>query len=89
MYGDLGFVKNKEKDASFIYDAGIGLNLVQDYLQLYFPVYSNLGWEVNDNKYSTKIRFTLSLKGNDIISLFTRSWFWQLGTGQEVPIQIL
>lgn len=75
MYGDLGFVKNKEKDASFIYDAGIGLNLVQDYLQLYFPVYSNLGWEVNDNKYSTKIRFTLSLKGNDIISLFTRSWF--------------
>lgn len=75
LYGDVGWIKNKGKKFDFIYDAGFSLNLFQDYLALYFPVYSNLGWEVNDASYSNKIRFTISLKSSEIISLFTRSWF--------------
>jgi hypothetical protein len=75
LYGDVGWIKNKGKKFDFIYDAGFNLNLLQDYLALYFPVYSNLGWEVNDASYATKIRFSLSLEASDIISLFNRSWF--------------
>ena len=75
LYSDVGWIKNKGEKFDIIYDAGVSLNLMQDYLALYFPVYSNLGWEVNDASYANKIRFSLSLEASDIISLFTRSWF--------------
>ena len=75
LYGDVGWIKNKGKKSDFIFDAGFSFNLLQDYLALYFPVYSNLGWEFNDASYATKIRFSLSLEASDIISLFNRSWF--------------
>jgi hypothetical protein len=45
VYGDFGLVKNRFTQPEFLYDSGIRLNLVTDYFELYFPVYSNLGWE--------------------------------------------
>ena len=74
-YTDLGVVKNKSNPTTFIYDAGLGINIVQNYLQLYFPVYSNLGWEVYDHQYASKIRFTLAADPEELFGLFTRSWF--------------
>ena len=74
-YTDLGVVKNKNNPTTFIYDAGLGINIVQNYLQLYFPVYSNLGWEVDDHQYASKIRFTLAADPEELFGLFTRSWF--------------
>ena len=75
FYSDIGVVKNRKKNKRFIYDAGLSVNLVQDYLAIYFPLYSNLGWEIDDKAYSSKIRFTLSVQASDLISLFARSWF--------------
>ena len=75
VYGDLGFVKNKEQDARFVYDNGIRLNLVTDYFELYFPVYSNNGWEVSQPKYIEKIRFVIAFSPQSLIGLFTRKWF--------------
>ena len=74
-YSDLGWVKNKGKRSTFIYDAGLSLNFMQDYLSIFFPIYSNIGWEVRDRSYANKIRFSLSLQAENIIALFTRSWF--------------
>jgi hypothetical protein len=37
IYGDLGFIKNKQLSARFLYDSGIRLNLVPDYFELYLP----------------------------------------------------
>lgn len=54
VYGDLGFVKNTNRNANFVYDSGIRLNLVTDYFELYFPVYSNNGWEITDKNYQEK-----------------------------------
>jgi hypothetical protein len=48
VYGDIGAIKNKKSAAQFVYDSGIRLNLVTDYFELYFPVYSNLGWEIGE-----------------------------------------
>ena len=75
VYSDIGLVKNLGQKNHFIYDAGLSFNLIQDYLGLYFPFYSNLGWEIDDKGYSSKIRFTLSLETSELLSLFTRSWF--------------
>lgn len=74
-YGDVGFVKNKGNDPSFVYDTGVRLNLVEDYFELYFPVYSNLGWEVAQPNYEEKIRFVVTLSPKTLISLFTRKWY--------------
>ncbi len=74
-YGDVGFVKNRHTDAKFVYDSGIRLNLVPDYFELYFPVYSNNGWEITEKNYAERIRFIVTLSPSTLISLFTRKWF--------------
>lgn len=75
VYGDLGFVKNTSRNAKFVYDSGIRLNLVPDYFEFYFPVYSNNGWEIADKNYQEKIRFIVTLDPRILINLFTRKWF--------------
>ncbi len=75
VYGDLGFISDKNAKERFVYDSGIRLNLVTDYFELYFPVYSNNGWEISQPQYSERIRFIATLSTNTIISLFTRKWF--------------
>jgi len=74
-YGDLGFIKNKGESARFVYDSGIRLNLVTDYFELYFPVYSNRGWEIAQNNYTQRIRFVVTLSPRTLVGLFTRKWF--------------
>lgn len=74
-YGDIGVLKNEGESASFLYDSGIRVNLVQDYFELFFPVYSKLGWEVAEDNYDQKIRFIVSLDINTLIKLFTRRWY--------------
>ncbi|WP_233494435.1 metalloprotease [Mesonia sp. K7] len=75
LYGDAGLVKNENQSAAFVYDSGIRLNLVQDYFEIYFPLYSNLGWEPSEDNYDQKIRFIVSLDIKTLIRLFTRRWY--------------
>lgn len=75
VYGDLGFVKNDFQNAKFMYDSGVRLNLVPDYFELYFPIYSNNGWEIADKNYQEKIRFIVTLDPRILVNLFTRKWF--------------
>ncbi len=75
VYGDAGLVKNRNQDAKFLFDSGIRLNLVPDYLELYFPVYSSNGWEVGEDNYEQRIRFIVTLDPKTLINLFTRKWF--------------
>lgn len=75
LYGDIGFLKNKHQNAFFAYDAGVRLNLVPDYFELYFPVYSNNGWEITQTKYNEKVRFIITFSPKTLVTLFTRKWF--------------
>ncbi|MFM2214008.1 MAG: hypothetical protein RL427_1271 [Bacteroidota bacterium] len=75
VYGDIGAIKNKETCSRFVYDSGIRLNLVTDYFELYFPVYSSLGWEVGQKDYGERIRFIITFRPETLINLFTRKWF--------------
>lgn len=75
VYGDVGFMKNEFKDAKFVYDSGIRLNLVTDYFELYFPMYSNNGWEIAQPNYGEKVRFVVTLDPRILVNLFTRKWF--------------
>lgn len=75
IYGDAGFMKNKGQQERFVYDSGVRLNLVTDYFELYFPVYSNNGWEIADKNYQEKIRFIVTFSPSVLVNLFTRKWF--------------
>ena len=75
IYGDIGLIKNRTQNARFVYDSGIRLNLVTDYFELYFPIYSNNGWEIAQNNYNEKIRFVVTFSPKTLINLFNRKWF--------------
>ncbi|REG99549.1 hypothetical protein C8P67_104168 [Flavobacterium aquicola] len=74
-YADFGLAKNKGISNTFLYDSGIRLNLVQDYFELYFPVYSSNGFELSEKNYGEKIRFIFIFNPKSLINLFTRKWF--------------
>ena len=75
VYGDLGILKNKFQKEKFVYDSGIRLNLVSDYFELFFPIYSNNGWEILQKKYPEKIRFIITFDPKNLLKLFARKWF--------------
>ncbi len=75
LYGDIGYLKNEGVPARFVYDSGIRLNLVTDYFELYFPLYSNNGWEIAGPNYDQRIRFVVTLSPRTLTGLFTRKWF--------------
>lgn len=74
-YGDVGLVKNRFNDAQVVYDSGIRLNLVTDYFELFFPLYSNLGWEIGQPHYDQKIRIKFTLDPGALLGLFRRKWY--------------
>ncbi|OAB29574.1 gluzincin family metallopeptidase [Flavobacterium fryxellicola] len=74
-YGDIGLIKNEDTKGRFVYDSGIRLNLVTDYFELYFPIYSNNGWEIAQDNYNEKIRFIVTFSPKTLINLFNRKWF--------------
>jgi hypothetical protein len=74
-YGDVGLVKNRKRNPKVVYDSGIRLNLITDYFEIYFPIYSNLGWEVGQRNYEERIRILFTLDPGRLLGLFRRKWF--------------
>lgn len=74
-YGDIGVVKNNSQNGRFVYDSGIQVSLLDDFFELYFPIYSNLGWEIGQPNYDQKIRFQVELSIDTVIRLFSRKWY--------------
>jgi hypothetical protein len=74
-YGDVGLVHNKARGTNAVFDTGVRLSLVADYFELYFPIYSSLGFEPNLPHYDEKVRFIVTLSPKTLLSLFTRRWY--------------
>lgn len=74
-YGDAGLVHNSHTGTSAVFDSGIRLSLVADYFELYFPIYSSLGFEPNLPNYDQKVRFIVTLSPQTLLGLFTRKWY--------------
>lgn len=75
IYNDAALIKNKNESVYFAYENGVRLNFVQDILEVYFPVYSNLGWEVTQPDYASRIRFVLVLKPKKIVNFLRRGFY--------------
>ena len=74
-YADVGVVKNRNTPLAGVYDSGLRLNLLQDYFEVYLPIYSSNGWEVGQGDYDERIRFIITLDLNTLTGLFTRRWY--------------
>ena len=74
VYNDVAFLKNRGNNVFFAYENGIRFNFIHNILELYLPVYSNNGWEVNDNAYSKNIRFVLVAQPKAIFNFFRRGF---------------
>lgn len=75
IYGDAGFFKTTYSNPQFRFDSGVRLSFVEDYFELYLPVYSSKGWEITQDNYDQNIRFIVSLDLSTIFKLFTRKWY--------------
>ena len=73
-YLDLGMLKDKGEKSRYFYGTGFRLNLLPDFFELYFPVSSTNGFELNDNNYHKKIRFIVSYNLESLGNLFSRRW---------------
>ena len=74
FYNDVAFLKNKNTPIYFGYNNGIRFNFVHHIFEIYFPLYSNNGWEVSQPAYAEKIRFTLTADIGSIYNFFRRGF---------------
>ena len=73
-YNDVAFLKNKGETMYFAYENGVRFNFIHNILEVYFPMYSNLGWEVSQEAYASKIRFVLTMRPSAIYNFFRRGF---------------
>ena len=75
VYADAGVYKNKNVDPGFIWDSGVKVKVIPDFLEVFFPIQSSLGFEPSFKDYGKRIRFTLTLNFSAITGYFRRGWF--------------
>ena len=75
VYADAGVYKNKNNPTEFIWDSGLKVRLIPDFLEVYVPVQSSLGFEPGFKDYGKRIRYTLILNLSTIINAARRGWY--------------
>ena len=75
LYADAGMYKNKGSDPKFIWDSGVKVRIIPDFLEIYLPVYSTLGFEPSFKDYASRIRFTLVMNLGAVVNTFRRGWY--------------
>lgn len=73
-YNGIAFLKNRGEYLYFGYENGVRFNFIHNILEVYFPLYSNNGWEIAQQSYAEKIRFTLSADIQSIYNFFRRGF---------------
>lgn len=75
IYADAGLYKNKSMPTKFIYDSGIRVKFIPDFLEFYLPIQSSLGFEPTLDNYWERIRFTINFNLGSIINYLRRGWY--------------
>ncbi|UOE37584.1 gluzincin family metallopeptidase [Chryseobacterium oryzae] len=75
IYADAGLYKNKNQPTQFIWDSGVKVRLIPDFLEIFLPVQSSLGFEPAFKDYGKRIRYTLILNLSTIINAARRGWY--------------
>ena len=74
-YGDVGYINQKKQPSRLLFDTGLRLNLVPDFLEVYFPIYNSDGLQMQGPDYQQKIRYVITFDPKTLTQLFSRKWF--------------
>ncbi|MDO6811923.1 aminopeptidase [Tenacibaculum soleae] len=72
VYNDFAILKNKNHSPKYFYENGVRLNFIPNIFELYLPVYTNEGFEVNQKAYPSKIRFIATTSIDQIYNFLRR-----------------
>ncbi|MET3730972.1 hypothetical protein [Moheibacter stercoris] len=75
LYADAGVFKNRLQNPEFIYDTGLKIKVIPDFLEFYLPIQSSLGFEPSMDNYWERIRFTFNFNLSSIINHLRRGWY--------------
>ncbi|MBP6577339.1 MAG: aminopeptidase [Chryseobacterium sp.] len=75
LYADASVYKNKNRATQFIWDSGVKVKVIPDFLEVYFPVASTLGFEPSFKDYGYRIRYTLVLNLGALVNNLRRGVF--------------
>lgn len=75
LYADAGVYKNKNRATQFIWDSGVKVKVIPDFLEIYFPIASTLGFEPSFKDYAYRIRYTLVLNLGALVNNLRRGVF--------------
>ena len=75
LYADVGVFKNRMENPEFIYDTGLKIKVIPDFLEFYLPIQSSLGFEPSMDHYWERIRFTFNFNLSSIINHLRRGWY--------------
>ncbi|WPO82179.1 aminopeptidase [Chryseobacterium sp. JJR-5R] len=75
IYADAGVYQNSSRPTQFIWDSGVKVRVIPDFLEIYFPVQSSLGFEPGFKDYARRIRYTLILNLGSVINAARRGWY--------------
>lgn len=74
VYADVGVLKSRNIPLFLGYESGVRLNFIHEIFELYFPVYSNNGLEMDQENYFGKIRFVFALDPTRIFNSARRGF---------------
>lgn len=72
VFGDVGYNGYTEQ---LMWDYGIRLAIVPDFLEVYFPFQNHLSTPLLEPNYFSSIRFILNINQTDIIQRLRRGWY--------------
>lgn len=75
IYADAGVYKSKGANSKFIYDSGVKVRIIPDFLEVFLPVYSTLGFEPGFKDYASRIRFSLVLNFSALVNTLRRGYY--------------
>ncbi|MFC6268728.1 aminopeptidase [Frigoriflavimonas asaccharolytica] len=75
VYADVGFYKNKSVPSKFIYDTGVKVKIIPDFIEFFLPVYSTLGFEPSFKDYFSRVRFSLVLNFSSLVNTLRRGYY--------------
>lgn len=75
LYADAGVYKNKGVGSQFIWDSGVKVKVIPDFIEIYFPMQSSLGFEPGLPNYAQRIRFTFVLSLGAVVNQLRRGLY--------------
>lgn len=75
VYGDIGVMGYSDRPVEFLWDTGFRINIVPDFMELYFPIYSSNGADYKARSYATSIRYVVNLNFSAIWDHLRRTWY--------------